>query len=219
MKGSFNESVDSNLENKNSIEIKEREWDKLPEALGEKQQLDSLPNEISKESIEAYEKRMADIERTQLCIEAYESNLLSKPEEWETLSEPEKKEQIKLYADEVSKALDLREYEIQYEDWPSLRRGSFDGSIVRINSDVLENNSDYREEIVDTISHELRHAFQREACHNPEKYGVDKTTAAIWKYNFEHYITYEMWSQGYFEQAVEEDASAFSSGIIGGLEK
>ena len=61
-------------------------------------------------------------------------------------------------------------------------------------------------ETVDTIAHELRHAYQDRHARQPET-KLDELYAA----NFEMYIPFEDDYSGYRSQLIESEASAFAS--------
>ncbi len=66
-------------------------------------------------------------------------------------------------------------------------------------------------DLLETVSHELRHAYQHEAVDHPTRYMVTAETIAIWKDNFApgHYIKSEDDHTGYLNQPVEKDARDF----------
>lgn len=77
-------------------------------------------------------------------------------------------------------------------------------------------------QLVNTIAHEARHQLQREACDNPEKYGLDDATRKEWMTGFENYTSeaptaYDPW--GYTFNPVEIDARYFGESVVRGLTK
>ena len=64
-------------------------------------------------------------------------------------------------------------------------------------------------ELLETVSHELRHAYQHEAIDHPTDYMVSKETIKTWKDNFAHYIDSDSDYEGYRNQPVEVDARDF----------
>ena len=126
------------------------------------------------------------------------------PEKWETLTDVEKKEKITNLCEYISQKLDIKnlpEVTFIYED--SSFFGGFSGSDNKlyINEKFLDNPF----ELVDTIAHELRHAFQFQCALNPETM-LDEMYAV----NFEFYIRPEDDYMGYKSQLVESEASAFA---------
>lgn len=64
-------------------------------------------------------------------------------------------------------------------------------------------------ELLETVSHELRHAYQHEAVDHPTRYLVSKETIDSWKTNFSNYISSGDDYEGYRAQPVEVDARDF----------
>lgn len=88
--------------------------------------------------------------------------------------------------------------------------GAFNPSTKRIdlNADLLHDSNP--KQLMETILHESRHAYQDYAINNPEKVSVDADTIRVWKNNFEHYINPEFDYEAYFNQPVEADANDFA---------
>lgn len=63
--------------------------------------------------------------------------------------------------------------------------------------------------LLETVGHELRHAYQHEAINHPTDFMVSKETISTWKDNFKHYIKSDVDYEGYRKQAVEVDARSF----------
>ena len=61
-------------------------------------------------------------------------------------------------------------------------------------------------ELIDTVVHEMEHAYQRAAMEDPEGYNIPQETAEHWSWNAEHYIPYEKNPIAYFRQPLENDA-------------
>ncbi len=103
---------------------------------------------------------------------------------------------------------------MQFFIGPAKSRGYYrrDGYIY-LNADVLTDSSN-RLDALDTVFHECRHAYQHMATLNPRQYGVSGETAQAWSFNFDHYIDYDDDPEGYFDQAVEQDASNFANTFI-----
>lgn len=64
-------------------------------------------------------------------------------------------------------------------------------------------------DLLETVSHELRHAYQHEAVDNPTKFTVSQETIDTWNDNFKHYISSSDNYQAYRDQPVEVDARDF----------
>lgn len=72
---------------------------------------------------------------------------------------------------------------------------------------LLEDNP---QQVMETIMHESRHAYQDFAINHPEQVSVDAETIKTWEYNFTHYISPEFDFEAYVNQPVEADANEFS---------
>lgn len=79
---------------------------------------------------------------------------------------------------------------------------------IVLNSDLLL--SENPKEVMTTIMHESRHAFQDFAVNHPNKVSVDAETIAEWKYNMEHYISPCLDFEAYVNQPIEYDADIFA---------
>ena len=64
-------------------------------------------------------------------------------------------------------------------------------------------------DLLETVSHELRHAYQHEAIKHPTEYMVSQETIDIWRDNFDNYIDSDDDYRGYRAQPVEVDARDF----------
>jgi hypothetical protein len=69
-------------------------------------------------------------------------------------------------------------------------------------------------ELIDTVLHEMYHAFQRHAIERPLKHNVSKDQAWEWRKNFENYICYEQSPRLYWKQPVEESARNFAHAVM-----
>ena len=94
--------------------------------------------------------------------------------------------------------------------------GAFDPVTKRIdlNAELLCNANP--KEVMETVMHESRHAYQDFAINNPEKVSVNSDTIATWKYNFDHYISPEYDYEAYYYQPIEADANDFAERAFNG---
>ena len=134
------------------------------------------------------------------------------PENWASLSDEERISAIKEFADLLADRLGLDEApEIVFFDTPPEELGAFvpGENVVKLNALYLDD----AKEMVDTIPHELRHAYQHQRASSP----VTKQDYAF-KYNIENYITPGVDKNGFWhsfsdyqDQLVEADARAFAN--------
>ena len=85
---------------------------------------------------------------------------------------------------------------------------------VWINEDLLSDPSHYNK-IMNTMVHEMRHAYQHEVVRNPKNFMVDEETVKEWSDNFENYkTTAKDGYSAYRDQPIEKDARQFASWVI-----
>lgn len=85
---------------------------------------------------------------------------------------------------------------------------------ITLNSRLLETENP--NELMNTILHESRHAYQYYAIEYPDKVTVSEETIAEWKDNFEYYIRPEWDFEAYVSQPVEADANDFANKVMSG---
>jgi hypothetical protein len=134
------------------------------------------------------------------------------PETWQNLTEQEKYNAVYDLTKEVSVALELSEIpEIKIFEADETYCGEYDlgKNTISLNHIIFDNPY----ELVDTITHETRHAYQYMRSEI-----LDTKEDALFKCNFENYITPLQLPDGgylnftdYYDQYVEADARAFAN--------
>ncbi len=132
--------------------------------------------------------------------------------QWEKSSEAERKAAISDLAAAIGLRLGLHDIPtIRYFDGPESSCGAYipDENVIEIN----RNNFSSPKEIVDTVAHESRHAFQQQRAQNPETY-MD----VLYGVNFANYISPVQLENGHYlfftdyqDQLVEAEARAFAN--------
>lgn len=132
-------------------------------------------------------------------------------DKWECLDVDGRYELIKKLAEYIGESLGLEKIpEIELVDIDDNCSGFYSerGNYIGINVNSWD---DYKD-VVDTIAHEIRHAYQRFRADKLEN-GQDE----IYKFNFDHYIFTECDAEGkyinfkeYYEQYIETEARAFA---------
>lgn len=84
---------------------------------------------------------------------------------------------------------------------------------IDLNADLLKDAD--AQQVMETIMHESRHAYQDFAINHPEQVSVDAETIAKWEDNFIHYISPEFDFEAYEKQPIEADANDFSERMYG----
>ena len=135
-----------------------------------------------------------------------------KIDHWEQLSENERKMLVCELAVMIGKKLGLEDIPtLSFFDGSENDYGTFnrDGNTIEINS----NNFSQPKELIDTIAHEVRHAYQYQRALKLETY-----EDMLYKYNFDNYISPLKTSNGeylfftdYQDQLVEAEARAFAN--------
>lgn len=131
-------------------------------------------------------------------------------DDWEHLSEEEKLCCLDKFADELAESLGLDEkpyisfYEADENDCGSYN--SYNNTIS-INKSLLNDPK----ELVDTLAHETRHAYQYQRANIGETY-----TDKLYKVNFDNYVVPQMFEgnyvnfNDYYNQFVEAEARAYA---------
>lgn len=129
---------------------------------------------------------------------------------WKHLTKYEKFQVMDSFCHVLSDKLDIKNPPklLLFEDeWT--HHGEFvpDRNLVRINGNILNEPM----EVVETIAHEMRHAYQFQRAH------IDETREdALYAYNFEHYINPKQVEDKYINfidyqnQLVDAEARAFA---------
>lgn len=132
-------------------------------------------------------------------------------DKWNNLDESEQKDLIKELATAISEKLELDEKpEITFYDGPENSYGAYNpvSNLVEINSKNFQNPK----EVIDTVAHELRHAYQ---CQRADK--LETMEDMLYKVNFNNYILPSLESGKYLfftdyqDQLVEAEARAFAN--------
>ncbi len=142
------------------------------------------------------------------------------PEHWDKASIEERKRILQDYMNEVARVYGLKDVNLTI-NWgndleytrETITWGYYThkNHTVTINeaalTDRLGNWDSY--ELIGTVAHELRHAYQHEAIDHPTQFMVSKETIDTWKYNFDHQIDPDVDFDGYYAQDIEVDARSF----------
>ncbi|MBQ1598822.1 MAG: hypothetical protein II080_09315 [Lachnospiraceae bacterium] len=144
-------------------------------------------------------------------------------ENWDKSTVAERKKILQDYMNEVIHIYGLEDVEkkiqwgsdLPYTDstitWGYYNEGDH---TVTLNEKALSDSKYYwkSHDMLRTVGHELRHAYQHEAISNPTDYMVSEETIDKWEDNFENYISFDDDHEGYKSQPVEVDARNFEVG-------
>ena len=92
---------------------------------------------------------------------------------------------------------------------------------ITINSWIFDNDPEYNSyDLMSTVVHELRHAYQESAVNNPEQFIVTEETLSSWQESMDNYKTSTGFQaegmdsdkayEAYRNQAIEKDARKFA---------
>ena len=186
-----------------------------------------MANYISKEFDEAhnvvefdtYEKLMSevfDLSEDEIDIDfTPDEKLITllehfKPDMWESMDEIERKDAVNVLATAIGEALEL-------DSMPDIiiEEGDDSYGLYDYKNNIIVLNSGYFSEpmeLVNTIAHELRHAYQHMRADL-----LETRNDALYKVNFDNYISPVpipgggwLFFMDYYDQYVEVDARAFS---------
>jgi hypothetical protein len=181
-----------------------------------------IARELSREIVkaEASEQksfRAREEKRIEKCGEITRRNDIFNREKWEGFSEDERRQLIESYVEDMTEALELKHIRprvVFRDDWKPFRRGAFDSAgRLEINADVLR-DPEKRGDAIETVCHEMRHAFQYEAIADGARLGVPETVRREWRNNFDAYTRAEHNFPAYYNQPVEKDARAFANAVV-----
>lgn len=104
--------------------------------------------------------------------------------------------------------------ELQFSNMPENMCGGYNSATNRIelNSKYLENPD--CKELLNTILHESRHAFQQKCIDNPDSVTVKNNIIDVWKDNMKNYISPEFDFEAYENQEIEKDANYFADSVM-----
>lgn len=131
----------------------------------------------------------------------------------------ERKSAVEHIVQEVAESLgmypptvNIKNIENGYSGFYSFSTGEITINISEVNRSPMD--EDEAAELLDTILHEMYHAFQHKATIRPIYYGVDDETSTIWENNLRNYISIEQNPHLYWLQPVEESARLFAHAVV-----
>ena len=145
---------------------------------------------------------------------------------WRNFSDAQRKEFACAYADRVADAFELKQFNgLKFEQDVRSARGDFlkgkndgKGNVILKNNLISSISTPY--DIVNTITHEMRHQYQVEAIegfHNVSKDVIKEWSAARELYTYERPDCFD--PQGYFYNALELDARYAGETVVRNLNK
>lgn len=104
--------------------------------------------------------------------------------------------------------------DLQFVNMPENSCGGYNPytNKIELNSSFLEKPD--CEELLNTILHESRHAFQNKCVQNPDSVTVKENIIDVWKDNMKNYISPEFDFEAYENQEIEKDANYFADSVM-----
>lgn len=104
--------------------------------------------------------------------------------------------------------------EMYFAQKPFYELGGYnpDTNKIVLNANYLENPN--CEDLLNTILHESRHAFQNKCVQNPDLVTVKNIIIEVWKDNFIDYIQPQYDFEAYENQEIEKDANYFADSVM-----
>ncbi len=148
---------------------------------------------------------------------------------WEKASASEREAILREYIQEVASTMGISISQVTFKTsapengYITSGYYSSSGNLVNLNSWLLQNGdaqgwNSY--DLFETVVHELRHAYQYQACENPENFVVTEETLNSWQDSFDNYKDTDGFMEegmgqreayeAYRNQAVEADARSFA---------
>ena len=198
----------SEAENEDNRNWVQKFWDWIT---GKDSNREPTPEEQEKAANEAMKKQMKEVLR---------DSKYSKWN-WEHASIEERKQILQDYMNEVIRIYGLQDVDatIHWDPDATYERSKItwgyyspDYHTVTLNESVLSgqygNWDSY--DLLETIGHELRHAYQYEAVAHPDRFTVSQGTLDTWKHNIDNYLDSDTYGyKAYRDQPIEVDARDF----------
>lgn len=154
----------------------------------------------------------------QQAVEVLSQNEKLTPEAWKELNQTERLAAVQDVENTISGIQGRAPVPIEID--PSLEKGTvgsynLESQSIQISKRHLQSNNVH--EVVNTIAHEGRHAYQHYAIHNPG-FHPNQTEVAAWNENFHNYMSVRDYGlEMYHNQPVEADAWAYGNTVADGL--
>ncbi|MEW9121595.1 MAG: hypothetical protein AB2421_02705 [Thermotaleaceae bacterium] len=133
---------------------------------------------------------------------------------WERLSEYERAKILRDVTKSIAGKLDVPVENVIFEKMePGLRGYYNQGDRIYLNNDILKDPEKIGQGL-ETLVHEMRHAYQLVQVKNMANSKEDITTLIEWKQNIDNYIDANYDRIGYYKQAIEKDAREFASTVL-----
>lgn len=137
-----------------------------------------------------------------------------RPEVWQGLNDGQRLEALQNVENRMAEIQGRPPVEVRAEKMDPQVEGYYSRGdrIIRVNADHLRRNDNG--EVLDTIVHEGRHAYQHYAVETPG-FHANQSEVDAWEYNMHNYRRPEIYGQRAYErQAIEADARSYAERVI-----
>lgn len=140
---------------------------------------------------------------------------------WHNASTEKKKEMVQQIVDEINRIQGTKitqpvNFFYEPPEDNMITMGYYQDSLKRVSINIYAMEHRSYSHVMDTIVHEMRHAYQHEVILRPGDFAVSEETAKSWDANFDNYISYDSNLDNfdeYQDQPVEADARGYASGV------
>ena len=136
------------------------------------------------------------------------------PENWIRLEMPERLEALQELENRLAELQGRKPFEVHAQAMEPNQYGYYDGRALHLNEGLL--TKDNPQEVVETVAHEGRHAYQQFAIEHPRVH--DAKEVAYWEANMRDYLDPSLYGfELYQNQPVELDARDYALAVKQGL--
>lgn len=117
------------------------------------------------------------------------------------------------FYDGVKKTMGI-DADLSFVTKPPYQLGGFNPLTNRIELNSIYLEKPDCKDLLNTILHESRHAFQNKCIESPESVTVKNNIIDVWKDNFDNYIQADEDFEAYENQEIEKDANYFADSVM-----
>ena len=134
---------------------------------------------------------------------------------WEVLSPKEKEKTLNILAKKIGVECGINIKGVQFFWIPPEVSGYENGDgYLHLNMKYIADPT-LKEDALNTLLHEARHAYQKAVISVPDKYDIDRNMVDVWKNNFDNYLSADKFGYfRYYMQPVEVDARDFAKYVL-----
>ena len=149
--------------------------------------------------------------------EMFQQGSVINEEKWNNASLGERKRMLEKLVEELNRIFGTDVAFSTYYERPTdgmISMGFYRDGYRCLNINEYIINEKNFQEVMTTVVHEMRHAYQHEVIRYPEHYEITEKKAQEWKANFDNYVSPDKDYSRYRRQSVEKDARDFSENKV-----